>query len=320
MQPQVTIVVVPREQYSKAQASLESIFAHTGPPHDLIYIDGASPEPLRCYLRREAAARGFQLIRDERRLPGNVARNLAIAHLKTKYVVFIDNDVLVTPGWLEPLIACAEETDAWVVGPLYCVREHDALVIHTIGAEHGVEGEVGRRRWRERHLFCGERLDAVRGQLRRRPIGLVEFHCMMTRAETLARLGPFDPALLSYFDHNDFCLRVAEAGGVIYAEPDSVVIYQPPPPFAASDIAYFLRRWSNRWIDDSVIHFARKNGISPKDPVFDDHYEYQQAQRARLTRHPRRIVRRVLGKRGLTMFEAALDWVLGCTLAAKDSR
>ena len=315
-QAAVTVVVVPREQFSKARDTLESILTHTAQPFDLIYVDGKSPEPLRRYLEAKAREHGFQLIREERPLPANAARNLAAPHIRTRYVVFIDNDVEVTPGWLEPLLECAEDTGAQVVGPLYCVHGAHGLDIHTIGAEHAVEGEGAGRRWRERHLFCGERLDDVRGQLRRRPIDLVEFHCLLMRTDLIAQLGPFDEDLLSYFDHNDFCLQVRAAGGAIYAEPRALVIYHPPPPFEAADIPYFLLRWSNRWINQSVLHFAHKNGISPTDPVFDDHYEYQQAQRARLTRHPRKLVRRLLGRRGLTLVEAAVDRVLGWTLAA----
>jgi glycosyltransferase involved in cell wall biosynthesis len=314
--PVVTIVVTPREQFSKARLTLDSLYACTTAPFELIYVDGRSPPPLRRHLQAMAAAKGFEIIRSERLLPANAARNLAAARIKTKYVVFIDNDVEVTPGWLEPLVACAEETGAWMVGPVYCVREGGELVIHTIGAEHGVDGPDEDRRWRERHLFCHEKLDAVRGQLRRRPIDLVEFHCLLMRVEAMEKLGPFDARLLSYFDHNDACLLIQATGGAIYNEPASVVIYHPPPPFAASDIPYFLLRWSNRWIKTSVAHFARKHGLSPGDPVFDAHYEYQQAQRARLTRHPRRWLRRAFGQRGLNAAEAVIDGVLGLTLAA----
>ncbi|HWE45989.1 MAG TPA: glycosyltransferase [Caulobacteraceae bacterium] len=314
--PAVTVVVTPREQFSKARMTLDSIFAHTAEPYDLIYIDGKSPEPLRGELRALALERGFDLIREERLLPANVARNLAAPRIRTKYAVFIDNDVEVTPGWLEPLVACAEATDAWVVGPLYCVRENRELIIHTIGAEHGVDEVAGVRRWRERHLFCGEKVSDVRGQLRRRPIDLVEFHCLLMRTDAIEKLGPFDPQLLSYFDHNDFCLQVRAAGGGIFHEPASTVIYHAPPPFEASDIPYFLLRWSNRWIRTSVTRFANKHGISPKDRVFDDHYEYQQAQRARLTRHPRQLLRRMIGKRGLNLVEDVIDALLRVTLAA----
>jgi hypothetical protein len=127
----------------------------------------------------------------------------------------------------------------------------------------------------------------------------------------------FDPALLSYFDHNDFCLMVSKAGGAIYVEPRSVVTYIPPPPFAAWDVPYFLLRWRDRWIRASVKHFTRKNAIEVAEPVFEAHYEYQQAHRARLLRHPRRAMRRVLGNHGASLMERAIDRILDWTLVAR---
>jgi GT2 family glycosyltransferase len=314
--PNVTIVVVPREQFSKARQGLESIFAHTTPAYKLIYIDGKSPSRLRRYLEDEAAEKGFRLIREERYLTGNQARNLAVPHIQTKYTVFIDNDVVPSPGWLEPLIECAEETGAWVVGPVYCTGDLNNPVIHTLGGEQSIDGGNGTRRWRERHFYCGRLLSDVASELHRRPLDLVEFHCLLMRTEVFDRLGPFDPALLSYFDHSDFCLMVRNAGGPIYVEPRSVVTYLPPPPLALSDVPYFMLRWSNRWINASAIHFAHKNGIEVNDPVFEDHFEYQQAQRARVLRHPRHVVRRILGYRALTLLEKTIDRVLDWTVTA----
>src|SRR6266516_1506210 len=116
----VTIVVVPREQFSKSQISLESIYAATPPPFRLVYVDGNSRSSLRRYLEQQAAARGFQLIRTENYLTSNEARNLGRREVCTEYVAFLDNDVFVQPGWLQTLLRCAVETGAWVVGPLYC--------------------------------------------------------------------------------------------------------------------------------------------------------------------------------------------------------
>jgi glycosyltransferase involved in cell wall biosynthesis len=318
--PEVTIVVIPREQFSKAESSLESIFAHTRPPYSLIYIDGKSPHYLRRYLQLQAQARDFQLIRVERLLPANEARNLAIPYLKSKYTVFIDNDVIVSPGWLEPLVECADETGSWVVGPIYCVGNPADPEIHTLGAEHGIDDEHGKCRWRERHLYCGQALNAVRHEIARRPIDLVEFHCLLMRTDALERVGRFDPALLSYFDHNDFCLQVQKAGGAIYAEPRSVVRYLQPPPLAATDLPYFLLRWSDHWINASVAHFASKYGLDATDPNFSGHYQYHRAQRNRvfrdspLMRNPRRVVRKLLGGQTLSRLDATIERALDRTL------
>jgi hypothetical protein len=49
-QPEVTLVVVPRERYSYTRESLESIYRHTSYPFDLVYVDGNSPEHIQDYL------------------------------------------------------------------------------------------------------------------------------------------------------------------------------------------------------------------------------------------------------------------------------
>src|SRR5258705_2988727 len=140
-----TVVVAPREQFGWTRSALESIFAHTEVPYDLVYVDGGSPAPVRRYLALRARQRGFRIIRTEHHLSPMAARALALPHVDTEYVCFIDNDVLVTPGWLGRLIRCADETEAWAVGPLYC-NENPALGrIHMAGGEaHVVEGN-GRR-------------------------------------------------------------------------------------------------------------------------------------------------------------------------------
>jgi glycosyltransferase involved in cell wall biosynthesis len=97
----VTIVVVPRERFSCTQASLESIYTHTTYPFKLTYVDGNSPQPIRHYLETMAEKHDFQLLRTPYYLAPNHARNLGLKSVDTEYVVFLDNDVIVTPNWLD---------------------------------------------------------------------------------------------------------------------------------------------------------------------------------------------------------------------------
>lgn len=123
LDPKVTIVIVPRERFSCTQESLESIYEHTTIPFNLIYVDGNSPEKIHHYLKQQAQAKNFQLLRTEYYLTPNQARNVGLSHVKTPYLVFIDNDVIVTKGWLNALVTCAEETSATVVGPFNVSRK-----------------------------------------------------------------------------------------------------------------------------------------------------------------------------------------------------
>ena len=129
----VTVVVVPRERFSHALASLESIQQNTDGPFELIYIDGHGPPELARELERRAAAGPFRLIRSDHYLSPNAARNLALPHVTTKYLAFVDNDVIVTPGWLGALVACAEEHGCTAVCPLTFEDEAFSVVHHAGG-------------------------------------------------------------------------------------------------------------------------------------------------------------------------------------------
>src|SRR4029450_9630627 len=195
--PLVTVVVVPREGFGVTSRSLEAIYANTPAPFPLVYVDGGSPSRPRRYLEDEARARGFTLLRTDRYLVPNEARNLGLEHVRTRYVVFIDNDAVPAPGWLGKLVECAETTGAWVVGPLYFIGEPEQQEIHMAAGDAHIEDRPGGRRFVAPHPFAGKHPAELPEHLVRQPCEHVEFHCMLVRTEVFERLGPLDEELKS---------------------------------------------------------------------------------------------------------------------------
>jgi GT2 family glycosyltransferase len=256
-----SIVVVPREQFSVAARSLESILAHTAEAYELIYVDGNSPSSVRRYLERRSQEVGFRLLRTDHYLTPNQARNLSLEHLRGDFVVFVDNDLIVSPGWLGSLIRCAEETGAWAVGPLYLEGDPADRVIHMAGGTFSFHGERPHRRFDTVHELQKQRIDDLPAPLSRVECDFVEFHCMLLRRKVLDTLAPFDEELMNSREHLDLCLAIKAAGGAVLFEPEAVVTYRSPPPLAASDIPYFLLRWSDEWTRRSLRRFVDKHGL-----------------------------------------------------------
>lgn len=256
--PAVTIVVVPRERFSYSRSSLESLYANTDVPFRLIYVDGSSPAHIKRYLEKQADEKGFKLIRTKEYLSPNQARNIGLRSADTKYVVFLDNDVEVAPGWLSALVQCAEETGAAIVGPLYCIGQPLHQVIHMAGGEARVRETDGRRQLHEKHRLCNAQVHDVRSQLHREPCELVEFHCLLACRDVLQEVGPLDERLLSTREHVDLCFTVRRAGGTVWFEPSSVVTYVVATSFPWTDIPYYLLRWSDSWARASLRHFEQK--------------------------------------------------------------
>jgi GT2 family glycosyltransferase len=145
-------------------------------------------------------------------LSPNQARNLGFALVDTKYTAFVDNDVIVTPGWLEALVTCAEETGAAVVGPLTCQYEPVHEIIHCAGGECGAaeqkRGDIIRRAIVDKIYDQGKLVKDMRANYQRRETGVAEFHCNLTSSSFLKRIGGFDEKLLNTKEHVDFCMSV----------------------------------------------------------------------------------------------------------------
>ena len=274
--PQVTIVVVPRERFSCTRESLESIYKNTNYPFKLVYVDGNSPAHIQHYLEAQAQEKGFELIRTDYYLSPNQARNISLSHVNTKYLVFYDNDVIVTPGWLQRLVDSAEETEAAVVGPLICINQPVHELIHNAGGKtHIAEEKTGdsiRRRIYQKSQLCHRRVVDVPEELQQVQCDYVEFHCVLIRTDIFERTGLLDEGLLATREHLDFCMVVSRAGGTIYCDRRSVVTYVQGPPFELPDLAFFMLRWSDAWELASLKHFRQKWDLT-EDKYFARRYE-----------------------------------------------
>lgn len=276
--PNITIIVSPRERFQFARESLDSLYENTKTPFHLIYIDNNSPKALRQYLENKSQECKFQIIRSEHYLSPNQCRNLGLQQVTTPYVVFVDNDVVFAPNWLEKLMDCTEDTGATVVGSLVCQYRPLHEIVHCAGGTYmdpddftafargelnpaGTLEPAGGWKIKEKTPFQNQRVDEVCDRIPRQPTGFVEFHAMLVRTAIFDRIGLLDEGFSCTKEYLDFCMTVTRAGGQIYLEPKSVVTFLTHPPAPAlqwADIPYFMLRWSDAWELSNLLHFQKK--------------------------------------------------------------
>jgi GT2 family glycosyltransferase len=265
-----TICFVPREVFSQTRKSLETLYERTQEPFDLVCVDGNSPPQVAKYLEEAAEKYGFTLLRSDCYLTPNQARNLAAnhawQHFDSPWVVFVDNDVLVSDGWLTALVSCAVETDAWLVGPAYFEHLPERSQLHLFGGECRIETDsLGRRHYREKHHHQHMKLSDVPEPLERHQTELIEFHTVLVRREVYQQLGQLDEGLFCHAEHGDICLSVLHAGQTIWMEPKSQITYVPPKQLDPADRDYFFLRWSDAWFTANEKRFSEKwNLTSPE--------------------------------------------------------
>ncbi|WP_194383752.1 glycosyltransferase [Microbacterium luteum] len=114
----VTIVVCTRDRAEMLAAALAAILRATRSA-EIVVVDSASTT---TSTRDVAEAAGVRYIRSD--VPGlSIARNLGLAAADRPIVVFTDDDCVVDPGFLSPLIA--PFADAATVGVTGRLRDHD---------------------------------------------------------------------------------------------------------------------------------------------------------------------------------------------------
>lgn len=272
--PLTTIVVTPRERFGVAVESLLSVVEDTRKPYDLVYIDAGSPNTIAAQLRHICETNGFHYVRLDYYLSPNAARNMGQGFVVTPYTVFLDNDVVVSAGWLDALVACAQETGAEVVAPLTCQRLPLHAEIHQAGGEfasdHRAFFEIApeARRITDIHVKQGQKV--AEAQLERGETQCCEFHCALVRRDAFERFGELDESLLATKEHIDFCMKVWSGGGRVMFEPAAIVTYLFPSrdrPLNRDDWAFFALRWSPTWQRVSLEHFQKKWSLH-QDPYF----------------------------------------------------
>jgi GT2 family glycosyltransferase len=298
METLVSVVIVPREGFRQAPARLAQLLDATDTAFRLVYVDGNSPARIARRIRRVIRGQGGTLIRADRYLCPTHARNLGFREVDTRYTVFLDNDVVVTPGWLEGLVRCAEETGAAFVSPVICIGGRMPPVVHVAGGVNRVEEEGGRRRFVEVYAHAHRPLPEVLAEIQRQPTTMAEFHAILVRTDSLRVLGGLDERCPTAFEHNDLCLSFAARGATGWLEPASIVDYVPDLSGALANAPYHLVRWCRAWIDESLDGFCAKWALARDDPRLAADLASLHGRRRRPTRYVRALARLVAGRAG----------------------
>ncbi len=112
--PTLSVVVAIRNQLPHNQLFLETLRASSTVPTQLIVVDNGSTDSSAALFGRAGALvipTGGNLCYPE-------SMNLGLAKAKGEYIGFLNNDIVVSPGWDEALIAALEHHGLPVVSPV----------------------------------------------------------------------------------------------------------------------------------------------------------------------------------------------------------
>jgi GT2 family glycosyltransferase/glycosyltransferase involved in cell wall biosynthesis len=211
--PRVSVVVVTYNNLDLTKACLDSLARYSDYPNlEIIVVDNASadetPEFLRAWASEESD-RHIVLNSDNRGFAA--ANNQGLASATGDYLVMLNNDTYVTPGWIATLVAHLRRSkQLGMLGP----------VTNNIGNEARIEISYdGMDEMLER---AADYTTRHAGQLT--ALRTAAFFCVMLPRHVHEKVGSLDEAFgIGFFEDDDYCRRVEQAGWTIACADDVFV-------------------------------------------------------------------------------------------------
>lgn len=233
---------------------LKSLFAHPPERCDwrVIVVDDASEDG--TVDRFEGYDDHLKVVARERNGGFGIACNDgAEAAGEVEYLVFLNNDTIPLPGWLDALVdAAAAHPDAGAVG---------SKLLYPGGTVQHAGVAIGQDRW-PHHLYAG--LPGEHPAVNRaKPVVAATAACLLVRREAFIELDGFDTAFLNGYEDIDFCLRLGERGQETRYCPQSVLYHLESVTRWADDSSrhvehnsqLFAERWHSRVRPDDFEHY-----------------------------------------------------------------
>jgi GT2 family glycosyltransferase/Flp pilus assembly protein TadD len=269
----VSIIIVTYNQVEFTKECIASIKEFTRVPHRIIVVDNCSTDKTRSYLK---ALPGVDVLLNDENVGFPAACNQAINRADGDYVLLLNNDVVVTEGWLERLVEIGEsDASIGLVGPIS--NSISGLQLDKNARYNAIP---------EMHKYARALRKRNRGDIA--PAPRIAFFCTLIRKELLDRIGGLDERFSpGNFEDDDFCLRAQLAGFKTLIARDVFIHHYGSKSFGADgQEAYAKRLETNRrvfvekWDADPIEiwrekkNFRKRNLLIPlsKD-AFIQHFE-----------------------------------------------
>ncbi|MEO7413856.1 MAG: glycosyltransferase [Opitutaceae bacterium] len=234
-------------------------------PHEIIFVDDGSTDGTREWLA--SVGPGFRVVLNERNLGYAAANNRAAAIAQGELLLLLNNDLVLRPGWLEPMLALHRRlgTQAGLIGNIQRAVGTGAIDHTGIAINFKGKPEHDRHRpWWGMFPGSWRRAVAVTGA------------CLLIERSLWTQLGGFDETYVNGCEDIDLGLRASAAGRINAVSLRSVVghhISASPGRKRRDEENTF--KLAHRWRDSLVLlgvkawcrHYLETNWTTSRDPA-----------------------------------------------------
>jgi GT2 family glycosyltransferase len=239
--PKVSIVIPVHNHLLYTLQCLQSLTANPAACEiEVIVVDDASTDQTATALR---SVPGLRLVELDCNLGFTGACQRGADAARGEYLLFLNNDIVAQPRWLDELLAVAEQhRDAGIVGsrliyPQTGTEQHIGIAFDDSGRPYHLQRDGGTA------------LGPIEGTW---PVPAVTGACLLTPRRLYEELGGFDPAYEQECQDIDYCCKVVRKGDRVYYCGSSLLLHYESVTrkelrwSPSADVERFLQRWEIR--------------------------------------------------------------------------
>ena len=218
MTPLVSIIIVNWNARENLQECLHSLFKIDFQNYEVILIDNGSVDDSVKFVKSKYQA--VKVIESGKNLGFAGGNNLGFKHARGKYILFLNNDTIVTKNFLGKLVDFMEKrNDVGILQPKILFHRPDTALHHKINSIGSFLLSTGFLF----HLNYGQK-----DKSRNEPYEIFSAYgaCFLARKSLLNKIGLFDDRYFAYFEETDLCHRTWLAGLKVMIVPGTYIYHK----------------------------------------------------------------------------------------------
>ena len=208
--PKVSVIILTYNNPLITRDCIESLYRRSFYPNfETIIVDNASDNPTLKELTQLNYKYKFKLIKNKENLGFAEGNNIGMKNANGKYLILLNNDTKVTPGWISRLLYHISKDNVGFVGPVTNNIGNEAKVYFKYNILDNKDLEKAAMEYTSSHWGSVLKLSRIAA------------FCWIMKKSLYNEVGEFDKRFgKALFEDDDYCYRVTQEGYEILCAED----------------------------------------------------------------------------------------------------